>query len=128
VQSSSAVTVATIGFVNAGLLTLNQSLGVIYGANIGTTMTAWIVAIIGFNFKIETLALPMIGVGMLAKQVCSCLYVARRELDDCRADQFASMDRIQLVVVEDEQRVRALVPAFAERSAIHREGLGCTLQ
>jgi phosphate:Na+ symporter len=69
VQSSSAVTVATIGFVNAGLLTLNQSLGVIYGANIGTTMTAWIVAIIGFNFKIETLALPMIGLGMLARMI-----------------------------------------------------------
>ena len=69
VQSSSAVTVATIGFVNAGLLTLNQSLGVIYGANIGTTMTAWIVAIIGFSFKIEALALPMIGIGMLARMI-----------------------------------------------------------
>src|SRR5210317_56493 len=47
VQSSSAVTVATIGFVNAGLLTLNQSLGVVYGANVGTTITGWIVAAVG---------------------------------------------------------------------------------
>ncbi len=69
VQSSSAVTVATIGFVNAGLLTLSQSLGVVYGANIGTTMTGWIVAAVGFSFKIEALALPLIGVGMLARML-----------------------------------------------------------
>jgi hypothetical protein len=81
-----------------------------------------------YGWYLPTRRAVEIGVGMLAKQVCSCLYVARRELDDCRADQFASMDRIQLVVVEAEQRVRAFVPAFAERSAIHRDGLGCTLQ
>ena len=67
VQSSSAVTVATIGFVNAGLLTLGRALGVIYGANVGTTMTGWIVAAVGFSFRIETLALPMIGLGMFAR-------------------------------------------------------------
>jgi phosphate:Na+ symporter len=64
VQSSSAVTVATIGFVNSGLMTLKQSLGVVFGANVGTTMTGWLVAIIGFKFKIELFALPMIGIGM----------------------------------------------------------------
>ena len=64
VQSSSAVTVATIGFVNAGLLTLFQAVGVIYGANIGTTMTAWLVAILGFKIKVELFALPMIGIGV----------------------------------------------------------------
>ena len=64
VQSSSAVTVATIGFVNAGFLNLFQALGVIFGSNIGTTMTGWLVAVIGFSFKIETFALPMIGLGM----------------------------------------------------------------
>lgn len=64
VQSSSAVTVATIGFVNAGLLTLFQAVGVIFGSNIGTTMTAWLVAILGFNIKVELFALPMIGVGI----------------------------------------------------------------
>ncbi|MGE0621653.1 MAG: Na/Pi cotransporter family protein [Pseudomonadales bacterium] len=67
VQSSSAVTVATIGFVNAGLLTLVQSLGVIYGANVGTTVTGWIVAAVGFDFRIEAVALPMIGLGMFAR-------------------------------------------------------------
>ena len=65
VQSSSAVTVATIGFVNAGLLSLYQSLGVIYGANIGTTMTGWLVAIIGFKINVETFALPLVGIGMI---------------------------------------------------------------
>lgn len=64
VQSSSAVTVATIGFVNSGLMTLRQSLGVVFGANVGTTMTGWLVALIGFKFKIELFALPMIGIGM----------------------------------------------------------------
>lgn len=65
VQSSSAVTIATIGFVNAGLITMRQALGIIYGSNIGTTMTGWLVAIIGFKINVETFALPMIGVGML---------------------------------------------------------------
>jgi len=67
VQSSSAVTVATIGFVNAGLLSLYQALGIIYGANIGTTMTGWLVALLGFKIKVETFALPMIGIGMLLR-------------------------------------------------------------
>ncbi|MBR9866293.1 MAG: Na/Pi cotransporter family protein [Oceanospirillales bacterium] len=69
VQSSSAVTVATIGFVNAGLLNLGQSVAVIYGCNIGTTMTGWLVATIGFNFKISAFALPMIGLGVVMSLV-----------------------------------------------------------
>lgn len=64
VQSSSAVTVAAIGFVNAGLLTLGQSIWVLFGANVGTTMTGWLVALVGLKFKIELLALPLIGIGM----------------------------------------------------------------
>lgn len=67
VQSSSAVTVATIGFVNAGLITLYQALGVVYGANIGTSATGWLVALIGFNIKIENFALPLIGIGMVLR-------------------------------------------------------------
>jgi len=64
VQSSSAVTVATIGFVNAGLMSLFQAIGVVFGTNIGTTMTAWLVAALGFKVKVEAFALPMIGVGV----------------------------------------------------------------
>ena len=67
VQSSSAVTVATIGFVNAGLISMYQALGVIYGANIGTTMTGWLVAIVGFKINVNAFALPMIGIGMLLR-------------------------------------------------------------
>lgn len=65
VQSSSAVTVATIGFVNAGLLTLTQALWVLFGTNVGTTMTGWLVAAAGVDFRIEVFALPMIGLGMV---------------------------------------------------------------
>jgi phosphate:Na+ symporter len=67
VQSSSAITVATIGFVNAGLMTLSQSLGVIFGANVGTTVTGWLVAFIGFEVNISAFSLPMIGLGMLLR-------------------------------------------------------------
>ncbi|MBI9110564.1 Na/Pi cotransporter family protein [Maridesulfovibrio ferrireducens] len=67
VQSSSAVTVAVIGFVNAGLLTLTQSIGVIYGSNIGTTVTGWIVATAGFNVNIKGLALPLIACGAILR-------------------------------------------------------------
>jgi len=67
VQSSSAITVATIGFVNAGLISVYQSLGVVYGANIGTTMTAWLVAMVGFKINVATFALPIIGAGMILR-------------------------------------------------------------
>ncbi|MDL0430944.1 Na/Pi symporter [Marinobacter sp. TBZ242] len=67
VQSSSAVTVASIGFVNAGLLTLAQSLGVVFGANVGTTMTGWLVSLVGFGFRIEAFAMPLLAVGMAIK-------------------------------------------------------------
>lgn len=67
IQSSSAVTVATIGFVNAGLVSMRQALGIVYGSNIGTTMTGWLVAIIGFKVNIDSFALPLIGIGMLMR-------------------------------------------------------------
>ncbi len=63
VQSSSASTVLVISFVNAGLLTLMQAISVIMGANLGTTITAWIVALIG-KFSVSKIALPMIGIGL----------------------------------------------------------------
>lgn len=67
VQSSSAVTVATIGFVNAGLMSLGGALWVLFGANVGTTMTGWIVALVGLKFKVEALAMPMAGLGALLR-------------------------------------------------------------
>jgi phosphate:Na+ symporter len=65
IQSSSATTVMVVSFVNAGLLSLNQSIGVIMGANIGTTVTGWIVALLGFKVKITALALPAVAVGLV---------------------------------------------------------------
>lgn len=67
VQSSSAVTVAAIGFVNAGLISLGQALWVLFGANVGTTMTGWLVALVGMKFSIDVFALPLIGLGMLLR-------------------------------------------------------------
>ena len=64
VQSSSATTVMMISFVNAGLLTLTQSIGIIMGANIGTTLTGWLIAILGFKLDISTIALPSVGIGL----------------------------------------------------------------
>lgn len=67
VQSSGAVTVATIGFANAGLLSLERAIWVIYGSNVGSTMTGWIVALVGFQFDIREVALPLVGLGALLK-------------------------------------------------------------
>ncbi|MDY5814350.1 MAG: Na/Pi cotransporter family protein [Bacteroides sp.] len=61
IQSSSATTVMVVSFVNAGLLTLSQSIGVIMGANIGTTVTAWIISIFGFKVDIAVYALPLLA-------------------------------------------------------------------
>ena len=69
IQSSGATTVMVVSFVNAGLITLQQSVGVIFGANIGTTVTAWIVALFGFQFNIAAAAIPVFGVGYLIKYV-----------------------------------------------------------
>lgn len=71
IQSSSATTVMVVSFVNAGLMNLAQAIGVIMGANVGTTVTAWIISAIGFKVNIASLALPLIAFGiplMFSKQ------------------------------------------------------------
>jgi len=65
IQSSTAFTVIVVSFVNAGLMNLTQSIGVILGTNIGTTLTAWIISIVGFKISIDSLALPAIGIGFI---------------------------------------------------------------
>ena len=64
IQSSSATTVMVVSFVNAGLMTLSQSISVIMGANIGTTVTAWIISAVGFKVNIAAFAIPLLAVGM----------------------------------------------------------------
>jgi len=61
IQSSSATTVMVVSFVNAGLLSLTQSIGIIMGANVGTTVTGWIVSLFGFKVQISDYALPIIA-------------------------------------------------------------------
>ena len=65
IQSSSAASVMVVSFVNAGLLTLAQSIGVIMGANIGTTVTAWMISLFGFGkFSISIISIPLLGIGL----------------------------------------------------------------
>ena len=65
IQSSSATTMTTIGLVSAGLLTFPQGLGLVFGANVGTTGTGWLVALVGVRVSLSSYALPMIFVGAL---------------------------------------------------------------
>jgi len=68
-QSSSATTLATIGFVSAGVLTFSQAIGVVIGASLGTTSTGWLVALVGLKFGIGKLAFPLVGLGAMARLV-----------------------------------------------------------
>ena len=67
IQSSSATTVMVVSFVNAQIISLTQAIGIIFGANIGTTVTAWIVSLLGFSFKISAVAIPLVGIGFFMK-------------------------------------------------------------
>ncbi len=72
-QSSSATTVAAVGFVSAGLMSFSQALGVIFGANLGTTITGWLVVLLGFKLQLGELVLPLIFAGVVMR-----LFGARR--------------------------------------------------
>lgn len=63
-QSSSAVTVVLVSFVNSGIFSLSQGLGIMMGANIGTTITAWLITLFGFKFQFTTILLPVLGLGL----------------------------------------------------------------
>src|SRR5690606_11214957 len=63
VQSSTATTILTVGFVSAGLISFFQSIGVIIGANIGSTSTGWIISLLGFKISLQAMSLPIIGIG-----------------------------------------------------------------
>ncbi len=64
IQSSSATTVMTVSFVNAGLLTVTESIGLILGANIGTTVTGWLVSVVGYKLVLSTYSVPLFGIGV----------------------------------------------------------------
>lgn len=96
-------------------------LGVGLSAAIGAGLFVW-------RWYLPTRRAVDIGAGILAKQICSCVYVASRALDDCRADQFPSTDPIRVELQSDRQRVRAWLPALGERFAGYREDFGCSLE
>ncbi|MGB3729069.1 MAG: Na/Pi symporter, partial [Thermodesulfobacteriota bacterium] len=66
-QSSSLTTVAAVGFVGAGLITFPDALGIIFGANIGTTFKGWIIALLGFKYSLENVFLPLVFLGAILK-------------------------------------------------------------
>jgi phosphate:Na+ symporter len=76
IQSSSATTVMVVSFVNAQLLTLFEAIGVILGANLGTTLTFWIISVFGFKFSLSSIALPVIGIGL------PLLFIKRGKLNE----------------------------------------------
>lgn len=65
-QSSTIVTMMTLGFIGAGVIGLTNALGVVIGANLGTTLTPWIISLLGFKMNIGAVALPIIGIGALS--------------------------------------------------------------
>ncbi len=69
IQSSTATTLLTIGFVGAGLLTFTQSIGIVIGANIGTTSIGWLISLVGFKISLSIVALPLIGIGVFINKV-----------------------------------------------------------
>jgi phosphate:Na+ symporter len=117
VQSSSAVTVATIGFVNAGVLSLRHALGVIFGANVGTTMTGWLVSLVGFGFKIEAIALPIIALGVALR-----VAVENKRLRGLSSVAiFALVGLVATVLTQSSSAAIALILTAASQSAL---GLG----
>ena len=93
--------------------------GVLAAAALGWGVWGW---------YLPTRAAVDIGAGLLAKQICSCVFVAERSVEDCRADQFEMMDAIRVEVRHDAGRVRAWLPALGTRTALYRDGLGCVLE
>lgn len=69
-----------------------------------------------------------VGAGMLAKQMCSCMFVAGRDQEACRLDQMAVFDPIQIEITDDPKGVRAFVIGLGDRHAEFEEGFGCTLR
>ena len=96
IQSSSATMVTVIGFVGAGLMTFPQALGVIYGANVGTTFTGWIVAMLGLKLSLGTIAQPVLLASVLAS-----LLSTRRASRIARAVAGFSLIFIGLDIMKD---------------------------
>ena len=80
-----------------------------------------------FAYVRPFLALANVGVGFVAKQMCSCIYVSERTFDSCRPDMFESMDNLQAEVLDEPPGVLAWLPWISERRAHYRGEFGCHL-
>jgi phosphate:Na+ symporter len=105
VQSSSATTLATIGFVSAGLLRLPQAIAVIIGANLGTTTTAWIISLIGLKFSVSVVGFPLVGLGALARVLGRERIAAAGSALAGFGLVFVGIDTLQLGMVELATRI-----------------------
>lgn len=118
IQSSSATTVMVVSFVNAGLLTLKQSVGVIFGANIGTTITAWIVSFFGFQFDIAAFAVPVFGVGYLLN---SFKRIGKQSLGEALMGfglLFLGLDMLSAIMPDVSAENMRFLAAFTEHGAL----------
>lgn len=130
VQSSSATTVMTIGLVGAGLLTFPQAVGVVLGANVGTTVTGWLVVLVGFRLKLGLVAMPILLIGSLMR-----LLGRGRAADAGTALagfglMFVGLDMMQAGLAGFEGRIRpeSLPPdTAAGRAALVAIGIGVSL-
>ena len=114
IQSSSASTVMVVSFVNAGLMSLSQSMAVIMGANIGTTFTAWIISLFGFKMKISAFALPLIGFAVPMMFSSSSKYKSIGEFLLGFAFLFIGLDKIGTSVPELSADNVAFLQGYAQ--------------
>ena len=111
-----------VSFVNAGLLTLSQSIGVIMGANIGTTVTAWIISALGFKVSVSAFSLPLLAIGIVAAMLISgftftfCAIVGALGLMGMMIKNcIVLMDEINEQLAAGKEPVTALIDASASR-------------
>lgn len=119
-QSSSAVTAITIGLVNASVVTLSGAIWVIFGSNIGTTMTGWLVSLTGFDLNIKAFALPIIGIGMLMKTFSWRWYI------DAAGTALTGFG-LFFIGVDILKEAFSIFPANPEFSSIRQTGLASLL-
>ena len=125
IQSSSATMVMTIGFVGAGLLTFAQALGVILGANVGTTITGWIVMVLGLKLQLGTVALPALLVATLTRFVLRGTLARAADVAIGLCLIFIGLDLMQIGLAVFEDRVTpAAFPGSDLRGRLQLVGIG----
>jgi phosphate:Na+ symporter len=124
VQSSTATTVATVGFVSAGLLSFQSSLGIIFGANVGSTGLGWLVALFGIKFELAGVMLPLVLVVLpFTAPFAALIRRLVRPVEGRLIDDLADTPPVDLVAAISQAR-QALEPCLLELLQLLRDGLG----